>query len=228
MIKFSIVIPSRGRAKECFGAVDTLLAIAKNPQEVEVIIRIDEDDPQKELYVSNWPRVIVLVGPRYGGYAENHKLIEEAVKQTKGEYIMQYVDMAEMLTPEWDRIYEECFRNHRLLVVGSRVVDGEGRMGYEWSFPLIPRELYETTGEFCLGQNPSVDRCWKAFGDELDVLELAPVSIIHHEKRGTGRLDITAAETLPFYDELNANWTVRSAEHRAVGKKYADIVRAKL
>ena len=52
--------------------------------------------------------------------------------------------------------------------------------------------------------------------------------ILHQEKRNTKLEDLTAKETQPFYKELNKDWEKRRAEHKAIGKKFADIVKGKL
>jgi hypothetical protein len=170
----------------------------------------------------------IIHGPRYGGYAENHLLIEDAAFAADGEYIMQYVDTAEMLTPEWDRMYLEAIGDKKIFVVTSNVTDDlTGRALYRFSFPLISRELYQKCGMFCLGRNPSVDRCWEAFATEMNCEIKAPVNIIHREKRNTDHEDRTAKESQPFYKQLNDHWESRSAEHKAIGKQFADLVRGK-
>jgi len=224
MIKFSILIPSRGRPKEFFNACDALLTLAHKPDRVEIIGRIDSDDPAEVQYPVT-SRIHILVGPRYLGYAENHRLIEAAASHSVGSYLMQYVDTAQMITPEWDRIYEEEIQGNNICVVASHVIDDDGKPLFPWSFPLIPRKLYELAGEFCLGKNPSVDRCWEAFAQEMDCGIYTPVHIIHREKRGTKNEDRTAAETQPFYTELQNNWEARSIEFRIIAKHYGDKVR---
>jgi hypothetical protein len=227
MKKFSILIPSRGRPKDLEYCIDSLFCMAHNPRRVEVIYRVDEDDPMLSRY-SEAPGVKKIIGPRYHGYASNWRFIEDCAGQSFGNYLMQMVDTAQMLTTEWDMIYEEAIMSNPIAVVASKVLNEHGNLAYCWSFPLITRQLYALAGCFCLGQNPSVDRCWEAFAEEMDCGLIAPVNILHKERRGSDQEDDTARESLCFYAGLHSNWDKRSSEFRQIGKRYAEIVKGKL
>lgn len=226
MKRFSILIPSRGRPNDLANCILNIFQLADNPDAIEVIVRLDIDDPELHNYLSMAiPYVFYIVGPRYGGYAENHRLIEEAARFSQGFCIMQLVDTARMETKNWDSIVWNLVCLKAIFVLSTNV--GGGHL-YKWSFPMIPRYLYQLCGRFCLGDNPSVDRCWEQFAIEMNCEIHADIEIAHHEKRNTCVEDRTAKETQPFYAELNNNWDKRFAEFKAIGKQYAEIVRSKL
>lgn len=227
MIKFSVLIPTRSRPKEFEATVDSLFTLALNPREVEVIYRIDKDDPSIFNYHIQ-PNVFRITGERFGGYRDNWRFIEECASASHGKYLIQMVDTAEMLTPEWDRIYEETIQGNEIAVVASHIVDDSNRALYCWSFPLVTRRLYELTGKFCLGNNPSVDRCWEAFAEEMDCGIMAPVRISHREKRNTQYEDLVAKESQGFYSELQSNWDKRQAEFRDIAKLASERVNSQL
>lgn len=227
MKTFSILIPSRGRPKELEAMLDSFFLMAKHPDQIEAIVRIDDDDPQRGKY-SISRNIKLLSGSRFGGYKDNHRFIEECAQEATGRYLMQCVDTAEMLTLNWDIAYQAAAQFNEVCVIASHVRSPDGADLYPFSFPIITRKLYELAGEFCLGQNPSVDRCWEVFAEEMDCGIMAPVEIAHREKRHTQYQDKTAEEALQFYNELNRDFGVRKCQWIEIAKQAAANVRAQL
>jgi hypothetical protein len=81
--------------QEC---VKSLLGTAKDPKQVEIICRIDDDDPQIDAYKAI-KSIKLITGPRMEGYARNDKLIEECASESTGDVLMQAVDTMRMRTP---------------------------------------------------------------------------------------------------------------------------------
>ena len=224
--KISVLIPSRGRPEEFGSCIENLFDLAEEPDDIEVIARLDKDDNHRRY--PEYKNTLKIIGPRYSGYADNHKFIEEAAAVSTGDFIMQYVDTARMLNPFWDQAYLETIGQTKIFVATADVEDERGSSLYRWSFPFISRFLHDLCGMFCLGQNPSIDRCWAAFAQEMHCEIRVSTRILHQEKRNTKLEDLTAKETQPFYKELNKDWEKRRAEHKAIGKKFADIVKDRI
>lgn len=224
----SIILPSRGRPKLLERCLQSLLATCALSINYEVIVRIDDDDPELGRYMDLPQTFQYLRGKRGEGYSRNDALIEECAKYSQGDIIMQYVDTAVMQTNRWDILMHEAAAKSQngIFVMFPHITGGTG---YQYCFPTISRKLYDLCGCFCLGQNPSVDRCWEAFALEYpqSVIEV-PVTIEHAELRGSKEEDKTASETKGFYSELNADWGNRHVKHVEIGKQYADLVRSKL
>lgn len=219
----SVLIPSRGRPHKLEECAKSLLALAADPKSVEIICRVDNDDPTLPDY-RKIEGVTLISGPRMEGYARNDKLIEECASESTGDVLMQAVDTMRMRTPGWDGVITEAMAQapHGVAAAFPSVLP---KGAYRFSFPTITRRLYELCGMFCLGGDPSVDRCWEAFADCLKCEVKIDVVVEHNELRNTPREDATASESQPFYRELEKNWEQRHEEHRRIGAEYAEKVR---
>lgn len=217
-----VVLPSRGRPKECENACRSLQAQANGP--VDIIVRLDADDPTLLDYKLR-DLAVVVVGQRGRGYLDNHRMIDEAARFVRGDLIMQFVDDAEMRTLNWDDEYRRAAGNREIFVCAANVLCPSGK-SMEWSFPVIPRKLMEINGgRFCLGDNSSVDRCWAAFARHHRCGVMAPVTIFHKIIGGCVPDDQTSREgrtpfTLSIRDR--ASW---GAEHDRIGREFSDQVR---
>ena len=223
----SVILPSRGRPQRLTECCKSLKELAADPKNVEIVVRLDQDDPHiySEAFQQSDRDCSYLIGNRGSGYARNDMMIEECARWCHGDIIMQYVDTAIMRTKDWDRIMRDAAAtsNNGVFVMFPHVAGGAG---YQYCFPAISRKLYEICGCFCIGSDPSVDRCWEAFADNCKQCVIpVHVTVEHNELRGSRQEDQTAKETNEFYWELTRNWNARNGRHREIGKKYADIVR---
>ena len=112
--KISVLIPSRGRPEEFGSCIENLFDLAEEPDDIEVIARLDKDDNHRRY--PEYKNTLKIIGPRYSGYADNHKFIEEAAAVSTGDFIMQYVDTARMLNPFWDQAYLETIGQTKIFV----------------------------------------------------------------------------------------------------------------
>lgn len=237
---YSIILPSRGRSELFRHCCESIFFNASKKESVEVICRIDDDEPQLAEYAkvardfrSHNCRVVLVVGPRLSGYGSNHVMIEEAASLSSGALIIQFNDDMEYETKGWDEIYinvacDSSFKYDDVFVITSYVstpMEGRGG-GYRYSAPVVTRRLYELCGEYALGQDPSVDRCWDALmrhlGREIHTDEVH----VNHNHVGTLHSDQTANEGCnPFYIKLCQNIEERWARHEQIGKEFAEKVR---
>lgn len=52
----SILLPSRGRPDNIVRLANSIFETASDPSEIEIIVRLDEDDPMLEEYMDNPPK----------------------------------------------------------------------------------------------------------------------------------------------------------------------------
>jgi hypothetical protein len=231
-MKISLVLPSRGRPNRLLDCMRGFRSAAASRCDIEFCVRLDSCDPLLDRYMlvmNGTPEcdVLYVVGRRMQGYASNHTMINEAARLATGDVLMQIVDDVIPRTWHWDEIYRCTIEGTKLPVwVASAIVHGSS--DYPWSFPMIPRKLYEMCGSFALGDNGSVDRCWHAFADALECELKVQVEYFHDEIRGSDNQDQTAIDSIPFYEELQKDWKERSAEFKRIGREYAEMVRRKL
>jgi hypothetical protein len=229
MKAISVILPSRGRGNQFRDVCARLFDTAANANEIEVICRIDDNDPSIPDYLHSFRsfpagRMALIVGPQLEGYASNAIFIEEAYRLSTGALVIQFNDDAWMETKNWDEEYLR--RNLGQVCVMSAHVEPANHTRF--SFPCVNRETLELTGRFCLDGNPSVDRCWESFAEAMNCEIRVPVQIRHDQIRHTLQCDDTARASKGFYRDLEANWGERSAVHRMIGQRYADQVKREL
>jgi hypothetical protein len=137
MPKFSVLIPSRGRAAFLMDCVDNILTRAKHPDDVEVLVRFDDDDPTvNEVQLPTQVRQIVGARPD-GGYVNIHLLYNELAQVATGQYFIIFNDDARFKTDGWDVRLWDGLDN-------KMVVAHTGRHGS--LFPIVHRGFFDATG----------------------------------------------------------------------------------
>lgn len=102
----SVMIPSRGRPQQLKRAIDSLYQKARNPEKVEVVVRIDDDDQKTlEFLASATFPALVLCGPRRRGYLDLHHFIHEMAAAAQGKWLMAFNDDAVVISQNWDRYF---------------------------------------------------------------------------------------------------------------------------
>ena len=97
----SVLIPSRKRVDRLWKTIGSVLTTAAHPEQVEVIIRADDDDPDTIKSWASGPQegwirsnVHLHVGPRMRGYPDLHKMYEEMKAFAKGKWLWVFNDDA--------------------------------------------------------------------------------------------------------------------------------------
>ena len=149
----TVIIPSRGRPARLTTAVRSLLDHARDPDQIEIVVRADDDDPGTAEVARALPRTRVIVGPRGAGYRDLHVWINEIAARTTSRWLWIFNDDARIhsATRPWDEIlagdqtrltyvkFDEC----------RREPDDPAL------FPIVGRDVYDTLGHLSL--NPHVD-----------------------------------------------------------------------
>lgn len=147
--QISVLIPSRKRIDSLIRCVNNLVSTADDPNNFEVLIRLDHDDKDSIKRIEELPYdkvdIYIIIGNRFGGYADLHLYVNELCAISNGRFLFLYNDDATILTKKWD-----------LIIVGESQVVGlnplsntEKKQKYD-IFPIIHRKIYETLGFFSL------------------------------------------------------------------------------
>lgn len=99
MVKLSWLVPTRGRPHLLNRFLDSVFATAADPTQVEVILRIDDDDPSMSSYTPSQTSVRLLKGPR----ASMGTLNTEALRAATGDVIILGNDDLVLRSLHWDR-----------------------------------------------------------------------------------------------------------------------------
>lgn len=172
MKSFSLFLPTRERPELLKACVDTFFCLAKNPEHVEMVIVMDDDDQSyaefEEFAKRSYFDLKILKVPRSVHHQRDYNNV--AASQTIGRYIWGLNDDTEMVTRNWDEILENAIEDH-LTSINSRIAYigmddsthtevGNSETHPEWNgknlaqeygccFPILTREAYEKLGFFC-------------------------------------------------------------------------------
>jgi len=135
--------PSRGRAEQARSTLNKWVDNAYNPDQLEHVISVDNDDPQLLQYRDLFPTSTQVIGP-------NTNVVQAAnagAKQATGNVLL-YLSDDFMCPPEWDRLLDKLFKDctePRLVKVDDCL------QGFEkdvLTIPIMNRQLYEKLGYF--------------------------------------------------------------------------------
>jgi hypothetical protein len=154
----SALLPTRNRPLHLRSSIDSLFALAAEPGAIEVIARLDTDDPtlhesmrvlQHSLFAD---QIHVGIYERVG-YARCNEMWNWLAEVSHGDWLLIWNDDIEMLTPGWDALLREApqfsIQWPRRDIVATT----------DYTLPVIGRQVYEALGHITV--NALVD-AWLA------------------------------------------------------------------
>jgi hypothetical protein len=144
----SFLIPSRNRVHGLEAAIASIQQTCHDPRNVEVIVRLDDDDVDSLKFMEHLSEyflevnIITIVGPRHG-YQNLHRYYTEMYEASNGAFLFVFNDDTIMGSEWWDLSlgeyrYTPCVINpawnHPSLLN---------------TFPIIHRTIPEKLGVFC-------------------------------------------------------------------------------
>jgi hypothetical protein len=106
-MRCSVVIPSRGRPEYLKKCIAWANKLANQPDEVEYVVRIDEDDTetikmfQKDSFFQTLDNLKVYIGPRVG-YQNLWRLFKRLIELSTGDIIFPLSDDLHIKSKGWD------------------------------------------------------------------------------------------------------------------------------
>lgn len=134
-MKISVLIPSRQRA-----AMLAEHAPSWKTKDTEVLVAVDEDDPELDLY-KQILGIRLFVTPKHG-YENLHEYYNFLCTQAKGNWLMLSNDDSFMITKDW--VQKIAKFDHTIPQVLNPWDEVDNL------FPLISRAWYEAVGYFAL------------------------------------------------------------------------------
>lgn len=157
----SVLLPTRGRPGQLTQSVDSLLAKADDPDQVEVLCAIDPDDGVTALRCATLsglykPSFSAWTAPERFGYARIHEYYNFLAGEATGDWLMMWNDDARMVTKGWDSVIgQSCTAAGKTKVL---FMDGrypcQGERGN--IFPVWPQAWYHNLGYVSLSPNADV------------------------------------------------------------------------
>lgn len=182
----SVLTPTRGRPQALAESVDSLMDLAEEPSNVEVLAAVDPDDV--EGYVRPLPALYdVWVSSVRHGYIGIHCYYNFLATHAAGDWLLIWNDDALMRTQGWDKIVESQ---------APAVLRPSANHHHELNlFPVWPTRWARHIGHVSLCFN--ADTWVQEVGNLLGGQQNIPVEIFHDRDNVTGSgkfADQTAAE----------------------------------
>jgi hypothetical protein len=170
----SVLLPSRGRPESLLETMDTLLALAAAPGDVEILIAADPDDgPTLALARGRLPaRARMWTAPYRYGYKRLCDYYNALDAAAAGPWSFMWNDDAHMLTSRWD----EVIRGEKPGILWPSADYAAGHN----TFPVWPSAWTRHLGHVSLDQ--SADMWVHDVGAATGTERRIPVEI-HHEHR---------------------------------------------
>lgn len=137
--RISLLLPSRGRPEGIQRLFRSIEEMTSNPAAVEVILRLDEDDPSSRGITSDVFHVHEIVGPRVSMGEYN----TACMKAARGDILVCANDDMLVRTPAWDQLlidFHEGIPDGVYLAYGNDLIKGRGLC----TFPIMSRRTCET------------------------------------------------------------------------------------
>jgi hypothetical protein len=175
----SILLPTRKRIKQLEKAVGSLFDNAKEPDKIQPLFGVDDDDVEtlEFLKQKNYKNQSVLKFKRMG-YENLHMYNNSLCAYAQGTWIMFFNDDAIMQTKHWDDVIEKHTGTFKILRVKEQT-------GHPYSiFPIFPWDWFRLLDHISLhGQN---DAWVSEIAYMLDIMETIDVNVIHDRADITG------------------------------------------
>ncbi len=142
----SIILASRERFNHLVDTINLFFEMANNKNNIEFIIRCDNDDHVFLKKINELPyfeKLKIIIGERYGGYIDLHKFYNEMASISTGKYIVPINDDLIPLTKGYDEIILSQFTKTPKIFIGNNnySLDFEG-----WNFPIIDSRIIKELG----------------------------------------------------------------------------------
>lgn len=209
----SVIFPTRKRIQLLEKSIQSIISSTDDFSKVEILIGVDDDDIETQEYLKtkSYPiEMIFKVYPRYS-YRHLNIYVNELSKISTGELLMLWNDDAVIVTPHWDTIIENVYRNEKKPIAVYQVPNNH----HLTIFPIISRSIYENWGFFSDQTHTDSFIEWICWG----FYKTIPVTVYHE------RADPSKAGN---YAEANESSKISSPEfHSAQNKEKMKIHREK-
>lgn len=222
----SLLVPTRGRPAQCASMWRSAIHMAVEPDDVELVLYFDLDDPEERRY-TEWlgcqgENVVNLTGPRIILSETWNRCAETAA----GEILWHGNDDVIFRSEGWDKRVREAFRQvpDRIALVHGRDGIHDGGMA---TLGFLHRRWVETTGYFVPPYFSSdYNDTWNSqVADMLGRRVFLPEVYTEHMHPAVGKaeLDQTHRERLTRHSQDNVDALYASLQHERVA--WADRLR---
>lgn len=138
----SFLLPSRQRPEKLLRAINSIYDTATHPDLIQVLIRLDCDDPrlcEAVKLIPKRPQILTIIGVREGPGAGNEELVQWAI----GKWIGLFNDDAEMQGKGWDEQLDAETQTCVYQPEIYRLNDNEYHCSSSTGFPFFPNKCWD-------------------------------------------------------------------------------------
>ena len=190
----SVLLPTRGRREVLKSSLESLISKAKDPERVELLLGIDDDDEGAREYIEKEIAPMLrehrvecranIFKPL--GYENLHVYVNTLAGNASGDWLFFWNDDGVMVTEGWDDVIRGYTGQFKLLA------PHDNHDGHPYAiFPIVPRDWFMLIDH--LSQNAQNDAWLSHIAYMLDIFERIDVEFIHD------RADITGNNNDPTF-----------------------------
>jgi glycosyltransferase involved in cell wall biosynthesis len=198
--EISVLLPTRGRTDMLKRSLLSLLDLAKNPTELEILLAFDNDDKQSlewcqqnifpELESRGVDATVVEFTPL--GYLKLHEYLNSLAGLANGNWLMFWNDDAVMQTQDWDQRITE--HNGKFLCLRMPT---HNQHPYA-IFPIVPRDWYYLLGH--LSNHQLTDATISQISYIAGIMKNIDVEVLHDRFDITGNNRDTTFNNRPMLE----------------------------
>ena len=182
----AILLPTRGRAEMLERSIQSLISLAKDPDQIQLMLAFDNDD---KVGINHFKQVVqpwlddnqvnytaMSFDPL--GYIRLNEYVNELARNSDARWLVFWNDDAVMQTQDWDAEIMKWDGQFKLLAFLTHNL-------HPYSiFPIVPRKWLDLLGYLSPHQISDAWLSQQAY--MLDILERIPVEVLHDRHDLTG------------------------------------------
>ena len=186
MPKISVLLPTRGRTDALDRSIMSLIDLANDPKNLQLVIAFDDDDKDSSSYfIGNIAPKITNAGALYTclefaplGYTRLNEYVNACAKSASGDWLMFWNDDAFMESVNWDL---EIIKHTGEFFCLRMPTHNEHPYAI---FPIVPKKWHELFGYLSAHQ---ISDAWiSQMSYMLDIVKNINVKVIHDRHDLTG------------------------------------------
>lgn len=140
----TLLLPTRGRFEHVSKTINSFFEMAKNKNNIQLILRCDNDDFDFLSKIKELPHldsIQIIIGSRYGGYLDLHLFYNEMLKLAVGNFIIPINDDLICNTLNYDELILSKPIDDIKIYTGRNNGNFQG-----WYFPIINKRILDELG----------------------------------------------------------------------------------
>lgn len=171
----SVLIPTRKRVQLLPPCIESVLGLAAEPEQVEILLGVDDDDPSD--YAPFKQRCAISRNERWG-YTYIYRYYNDLASRASGQIFIIWNDDLKMLTPGWDLKLREHERS--LCVQFMKLDQYIGTKHIDTAYAAVSRQVFDALGH--LSFNCHIDTCLARMLGKLDAVMLRHDVVVQHDR----------------------------------------------